>query len=637
MNEGLMRTRPAKAWAPLMQSTAGWLRWAARRLELRAIGLAPEQFSLAEGARAAVAVAVPLLIAVASAQSWMGWSVFAAFWTCLCDSPGSDRLRRRLLLSFVVFGTMISFVGAWAASLAPAAGLIAGPLLVFAVILLASSVAYGALLGTLLAVVAVVAVGFPRPLDLAAVQAAAFLAGAGWAWLLINWIWRIDPAAPLRQNGDAVLARLIDMTSDLLAIGRGSHRDTHWHSEHAEHRRAVRLALERLHGLLGRYAGEPAEATEPTRRLLEFAETVFSALIALDQAFIDGLGSAQERAAVTRAFGIALRYVRRVRHDPAKLVRVRRGSLRLAARRVDLSDPLLVGCVVALEDALELMADRDRLRPSEAVATRAEHSTWRDGLRPGLRQAARQSAGVVAVYAAALAFDLGYPYWATMAVVVVLQGGVRSTWTRTIERILGSLLGGSLALAMLHVTDAKAFLSAVAVVLATAAISLRSVNYTAFVVFLTMLFIIVAEMLQPGTGIASARMLDNVIGSIAALLSVIVFWPELGPPLQARIERSHDANRAYHDAVLSDAPIETIHRLRRAAGMASIEAEIALHDLGGLLRWRQRLSTEQAAVLMDVRRLAGHAAVAWHQRLVTPRDSTGRSDQREPVKASPGE
>lgn len=629
MNEGLMRSRSGEARAPAMRTAASRLRWAARWLELRAIGLSPEQFSLAEGARAALAVAVPLLIAVGSGQSWMGWSVFAAFWTCLCDSPGSDRLRRRLLLSFVVFGGVIAFVGAWAASLAPAAGLIAGPLLVFAVILLSSAVAYGALLGTLLAVVAVVAVGFPRPLDMAAVQAAAFLAGAGWAWCLINLIWRIDPAAPLRQNGDAVLARLTDMTNDLLSIGRGSHRDTHWHSEHAEHRRAVRLALERLHGLLGRYAGEPAEATEPTRRILEFAETVFSALIALDQAFIDRLGSAEERAAVARAFGIALRYVRRVRHDPAKLQSVRRGRARLGALRVRLSDPLLAGCVVALEDALGIMADRGRHRNPDDTTAMGNHAAWWMRFAPGLRQAARQSAGVVAVYAAALAFDLGYPYWATMAVVVVLQGGVRSTWTRTIERILGSLLGGSLALALLHVTDAKVLLSVVSVMLATAAISLRSVNYTAFVVFLTMLFIIVAEMLQPGTGIASARMLDNVIGSIAALLSVIVFWPELGPPLQARIERSHDANRAYHDAVLSDAPIDTIHRLRRAAGMASIEAEIALRDLGGLLRWRQRLSTEQAAVLMDVRRLAGHAAVAWHQRLAaSPQEAAARNDQR---------
>ncbi|MFC0239945.1 FUSC family protein [Rhodopseudomonas telluris] len=608
-----------------MRTAASRLRWAARRLELRAIGLAPEQFSLAEGARAAIAVAVPLVIAVAAGQSWMGWSVFAAFWTCLCDSPGPDRLRRRLLLSFVVFGTGIAFVGSWSASFAPAAGLIAGPLLVFVVILLSSAVAYGALLGTLLAVVAVVAVGFPRPLDLAAVQAVAFLAGAGWAWLLINAIWRIDPKAPLRQNGDAVLARLTDMTSDLLAIGRGSHRDTHWHSEHAEHRRAVRLALERLHGLLDRYSGEPAGVPEPTRRLLDFAETVFSALIALDQAFIDGLGSAQERAAVTRAYGIALRYIR---HDPAKLANLRRSRARLGRLRENLSDPLLAGCVVALDEALTLIAERGRQRGREDIVPPTNRPTWREKLCPGLRQAARQSAGVVAVYAAALAFDLGYPYWATMAVVVVLQGGVRSTWTRTIERILGSLLGGSLALALLHVVDAKILLSGVAILLATAAIALRSVNYTAFVVFLTMLFIIVAEMLQPGTGIVSARMLDNVIGSIAALLSVIVFWPELGPSLQTRIARSHDANRAYHDAVLSNAPIETIHRLRRAAGMASIEAEIALHDLGGLLRWRQRLSTEQATVLMDVRRLAGHAAVAWHQRLAaSPQEVAAHGDR----------
>ena len=85
--------------------------------------------------------------------------------------------------------------------------------------------------------------------------------------------------------------------------------------------------------------------------------------------------------------------------------------------------------------------------------------------------------------------------------------------------------------------------------------SLRSVNYTVFVAFLTMLFILVTELLQPGAGIASARMLDNVIGSIAALLAVLLLWPDFGASPTERIRSGIAANHAYVAAVEAARPI----------------------------------------------------------------------------------
>ena len=118
------------------------VRLAARWLELRSIGLAPEHFSLAEGCRAALAVGVPLAIAVSFGRAALGWAVFAAFWTCLCDAPGPDRLRRRLLLLFVVCGTLVTLAGAWGASAGAMAGMIIGPALVFLSIVGGSRVAW---------------------------------------------------------------------------------------------------------------------------------------------------------------------------------------------------------------------------------------------------------------------------------------------------------------------------------------------------------------------------------------------------------------------------------------------------------------------------------------------------------------
>ncbi|MFT2093885.1 hypothetical protein ACMS1Z_04245 [Acidiphilium multivorum] len=155
--------------------TAARLRWAARRLELRSFGLVPEHFNAAEGYRGAVAIAAPLSVAVYSGNGHLAWAVFAAFWTCLCDAPGTHRQRRRLLAIFVCCGAIVAFLGSWSASLAPSAGLVAGPILVALCMIGAARIAYGGLVGTLLAVVAVVAAGFPNSLEIAFVQATAFL------------------------------------------------------------------------------------------------------------------------------------------------------------------------------------------------------------------------------------------------------------------------------------------------------------------------------------------------------------------------------------------------------------------------------------------------------------------------------
>lgn len=596
-----------RAWE---KQAAKELRRAGRRLELRSFGLIPEHFSRIEGYRAALAVAVPLALAVFTNRAELGWSVFAAFWTCLCDAPGPHRLRRHLLAIFALCGAFIALAGSWFATFAPAAAEVVGPLLVFLAVLGTARVPYGGLLGTLLAVVAVVAVGFPQALDKALMQAAAFLAGAAWAYLLINGLWRIDPDLPLRSAIDAIVVRLLDMAESLVALGERPHRDEQWHSEHGEHRRAVRLAIERMRSLLDRYKGEAGQIIA-IRKAADAAEAVFGALIALDQTYIDRLGLADERLAVAhvyrrvlRIWHIALRTGLPMAAQMTKMeVRVRH----LVGR---LTGEVHKGCALALEQVLN-----DLSQPAVATSapTTSAGRTY-DISRAVWQQALRQSAGLIAVYVVAALFRLGYPYWAAMAVIVVLQGGVRVTWARCFERILGSLLGGGMALLLLHYDHALWSLFGLSVGLAAVAIALRSVNYTIFVVFLTMLFVIVTEMLRPGAGIASARMVDNVIGSLTALLSVFMLWPDFGAPVKARIAEGIEANRLYYEAVESEKPIEDVEIARRNAGLASVEAELAFHDLGGFLH-KGRDHQADFSALQDMRNLAGRAAIVRHRLL----------------------
>ncbi|MDZ7281458.1 FUSC family protein [Sphingomonas sanguinis] len=583
-----------------------------RRLELRSVSLIPEHLNRAEGYRGAVAVALPLILAIVTGRSEWGWAVYAAFWTCLCDVPGPDRLRRRLLGIFLVGGTAVALVGSWAASIAPHAGMIVGPLLVFLVTAAAGRLAFGGLVGTLSAVVAVVAVGFPHDLPAAARLSAAFFAGAAWSYLLINMLWRIDAFDPLRRATQAVSARLLDMADYLAGLRDHPHRDERWHRDHAEHRRAVRLAIERFREVLVRFAGEPGRANA-ARRELAAAETMFGALLALDQACIDRWGSAPQRTVLAEACrGAVASWCVSLRRRSRAEAPLEQASATMQRVRGELTEDVFRGCAAAFGTALTRLSEGDD--EGEPAVTVMDAGTARSTPMVMVQQALRQAGGLVMVYYAAAVFGLGYPYWAAMAVIVVLQGGVRVTWARCLERIVGSLLGGSLAMALPLLGGGPVVPALVAVVLTALTMALRSVNYTIFVVFLTMLFVLVTDMLHPGVGIASARVVDNVVGSIAALLAVFAFRPDFGPPLPSRIEAGIGANRLYGQAVESDQPLAAIEAARRAAGRASVEAEIAAHDLSG---WLHRLSHSRAdlAGLQDMRNLAGRTAMAWHAKL----------------------
>lgn len=600
------------------------LRKTARRLELRSFNLIPEHFNHIEGYRTAVAVVVPLVLAILSGYYGFTWAVFGAFWTCLCDVPSTDRLRRRHLALFAAFGTVIVLIGSWAASYATYAGIIVGPLLVLISVLACSRIAYGSTVGTLLGVVAVVAVGFPNTLDHAVFQAAAFLLGAAWAYILINHLWHFDPNIPVYRATNAVILRLLDMIDDLVDLGDGAHRDAYWHSEHGEHRRAVRLSIERLRTLLKRFSFD-ANLPDNFTHNLEAADTIFGAAIALDQAFIEKIGSVNERLAVARVYRRALMiwYVTYQTNNP-DLHKLQQAASRIRRLQTRLKEDVFIGCAIALITALDKLstASSSTVSPSNSTKPKIDSGAT-------VHQAIRQSVGLLAAYFMTYLLDMEYTYWAAMAVVVVLQGGARITWARCLERILGSILGGFLALALLHASSALPLLSIVVVILAAAAISLKSVNYTIFVIFLTALFVLVTEMLQPGNGITDARMMDNIIGSVSALFAVVLIWPDFGLSNKKQLKNAVDANRLYFEAVSSTKSPNEVEDIRRAAGLASIQAESALHDFGGIMNY---IRPSSPPVLQEIRTIAGRSAIIWHRRLATEFNHANPTDNTDTPK-----
>ncbi|MET4896731.1 FUSC family protein [Sphingomonadaceae bacterium jetA1] len=575
----------------------------ARWLELRAIAMMPGQFDVEAGLRGGVIVAGPLLGLLISHDHLLAWAIFAAFWTCLADGGGPIGRRRTLLAGFAGGGTAIAFLGTWIAGWGQGPALTIGAALVFVSALMPLWWRGTSVVATLIGVVAVVAAGYPMAAGDAARLALCFLAGSSWALLILTLLWRGDEASPPRRAVASVFACLADMARDL-SVHRPATIDP---ARYGQHRRAVRIAIERARTQLASTGSEDAPTILWLGAMLTRADDAFHAMLALDHLRSPG------EAAHDAAGPLATRL-----HMVERLIRYPKRS-QPPATPLPLNDtPVSAGAIrtawAVIDDALTGPFDAPSASPPAPVAI-----SGKSGAAPSvLGHALRTAMAVLLVTVAARLLHLQYPYWTAMAVVVVLSPARRQSVSRGIERIIGSVVGGALAVTVLHLTAATPAVAILVLFATIVTLALRPVNYTLFVSVLTLLFVLVMHLLHPVDGIVTARMVDNVLGSIVAIGATLLLMRGDAVSTGALVDAAVDANRAYLTAIASGDPA-AVATARRAAGLASCEAEIAVHAPDRL--FGATASAAEREALSTARRLAGEAAVAWHDRNPTTRTS----------------
>ncbi|MFC0408778.1 FUSC family protein [Roseomonas elaeocarpi] len=232
------------------------------------------------------------------------------------------------------------------------------------------------------------------------------------------------------------------------------------------------------------------------------------------------------------------------------------------------------------------------------------------------RHALRSAVLVVVAVLVTRWLHLPQAYWATMAVVLVHQPEIATTWPRAVERAVGSVLGGLLAVLLGWLLPGPTALTLAVFPLAMVTMALRPVSYALFVFFLTPLFVLLVDLSHPGgaqASLAGLRALDNVLGSALALGGALLLWPDRAPHrLRFALADALSANGAYAAAVFG-APGAERDAARRAAGLASTNAETVRERAAREPR-RSAAQLEAAASLLTLqRRLAGVSTTAWLQ------------------------
>ncbi|WP_083444726.1 FUSC family protein [Herbaspirillum rhizosphaerae] len=595
--------------------------------------------SLPEGLRAAFGAGTMLMLGEWLHNPLFSWAAIGAFLTCLADSAGSNRARLASMGGFAVASTVGGVFAATLSGMGMPVGLLA--------IMCCAGIAgfariYGAATGLVLMLAAgVSAILADFPIVLWPMQHSHILiyfAGCAWAACLGLTVWRIHPFAPARH----AVGRVYGSLAELARVAGRHAADPGFQEENAaQTRRHTRADIAAAKTSLMAIAAERADVRPLYENLLiklARADALLDCITMLGDLHLSAYATPASRlrlGRVLQAMALLLAEIQRSlvvsRHaigsadDARAVLRLRQLIGRMpskAARMLQLPD---------LHDAAGLAALADWKRAArEAPATPA----WRDNavdmlrvatshLQTGsaeVRHALRCAVAAGATYLIVHLLALPFGYWATMATMLVMQPSIADSWSRSMERAVGSIVGGVLAVLLCLVIHSPLALALLVFPLSLLAMGLRPVSYGLYATFLTPVFVLVADVAgDPQQQLSNAllRAGNNVIGAVVAIVATYLLWPRRQEAnLHRSLSQMIGINLAYLRSALDASHHAThdtaqMHAHRRAACVVNIENGLLLQRL---LREQDMDSkkTHQARISVALsRRLASAATHIW--------------------------
>ena len=130
----------------------------------------------------------------------------------------------------------------------------------------------------------------------------------------------------------------------------------------------------------------------------------------------------------------------------------------------------------------------------------------------------------IAIY---LGFQIPRGYWIALTVMVVLQPDFGTTQQKSLQRVVGTFLGGFLGtLLLIHPFPSVIFILAIAI-FSILFIYYQQRNYAISVTFLTMMLVAMFEVSGPiDWHIAAYRLLATVIGVVLSVAAAFLLWPD---------------------------------------------------------------------------------------------------------------
>lgn len=180
-------------------------------------------------------------------------------------------------------------------------------------------------------------------------------------------------------------------------------------------------------------------------------------------------------------------------------------------------------------------------------------------------------------------------YWILLTIVVIMRPGYGLTKERTLNRFIGTLIGGVIGFAILVFEPSPPILVAFTILFLVLGLTYNPSNYKIGTTFITLHVIFIFAILNPSDGnIILYRVLDTFVGAILAFMANHFLWPYWESlNTNENIKNSIEANRHYlkQISILYNSKERANNQYRLARNQAFIE-------IGNLMSSFQRMLQE---------------------------------------------
>ena len=186
-------------------------------------------------------------------------------------------------------------------------------------------------------------------------------------------------------------------------------------------------------------------------------------------------------------------------------------------------------------------------------------------------------------------FHVQNSYWILLTIVVIMRPNYGLTKERSKQRIIGTIVGGLLALGIVLLVKNPWVYIVCAVLSLILAFSMLQKNYVGAAIFITLMVVFVYALIQPNTiHVIQFRVVDTVIGAILAILGnkfIFPSWEHL--EIENTIANVIEKNIAYLKEI--DTYYHNKEKLSNSYKLARKEAFLAMGNLSAAF---QRTSQE---------------------------------------------
>lgn len=173
------------------------------------------------------------------------------------------------------------------------------------------------------------------------------------------------------------------------------------------------------------------------------------------------------------------------------------------------------------------------------------------------RHSLRLSIVVLTGYFIGNFFSVQNAYWILLTIVVIMRPNYGLTKQRTRKRIIGTLIGGAIAVGIVFLTQNTMVYAVLGILSLTLAFSLIQRNYTTAATFITLSIIFIYALLQPNViNVIQFRIVDTLIGAGLAALGNLILWPKwesqnvnnvIAGSISANLNYLEEIDKYYHD------------------------------------------------------------------------------------------